>query len=141
MLRILVLCTGNSCRSIMAEALLNHYGAGKVEAFSAGSKPTGYVHPKALATLQKHQIDPGETHSQSWDVYAGQAFDVVITVCDSAANESCPAFLGLSEKRHWSTPDPAHVSGDEATIDAAFEHAFGMLQQRVTAFLGERWSS
>lgn len=131
MKKVLVLCTGNSCRSIMAEGLINTLGAGKYIAHSAGSSPTGYVHPRALATLRRHGIEIIDPISQSWDDYADQAFDLVITVCDSAAEETCPAFPGGFERLHWSTPDPAHVEGDEATVDAAFEDAFAQLRARI----------
>jgi arsenate reductase len=133
--RVLVVCTGNSCRSIMAEALINHLGAGRYQAFSAGSQPAGYVHPKSLETLCRHGIDPGEPRSQSWDEFADQPFDYVITVCDSAASELCPAFPGQFERLHWSTPDPASVKGSEDDIDAAFESAFRLLKSRVEAEL------
>jgi len=135
MKKVLVLCTGNSCRSIMAEGLINALGAGQYQAYSAGSEPAGYVHPMALATLSRHGIDVEEPVSQSWDVYADQPFDLVITVCDNAAQETCPAFPGGFERLHWSTPDPAHVTGDEATVEAAFEDAFAQLRARVTSEL------
>jgi arsenate reductase len=128
---VLVVCTGNSCRSIMAEALINHLGGGRYEARSAGSRPAGYVHPKALETLRRHGIDPGAPSSQSWDDYARETFDTVITVCDSAAAETCPAFPGGFERLHWSTPDPAKAVGSEADIDAAFEEAYALLRDRV----------
>ena len=83
--RVLVLCTGNSCRSVLAEALINQLGKGTFEAVSAGSKPAGYVHPKSIETLKRHGIDPGTPSSKSWDIFAGQKFDVVVTVCDEAA--------------------------------------------------------
>jgi arsenate reductase len=125
--RILVLCTGNSCRSIMAEALINHLGRGRYRAWSAGSRPTGAVHPKALETLRRHGIDAGSPKSQSWDDYADQSFDCVLTVCDSAAAEACPAF----ERVHWSIPDPARVAGTDREVDAGFEQAFVLLKQRI----------
>lgn len=133
--RVLVLCTGNSCRSVMAEALINRLGEGRYRASSAGSRPAGYVHPKAIDTLRRHGIDPGEPVSESWDAYADEAFDYVITVCDSAAAESCPAFPGGYRKLHWSTPDPAKAEGTEAEIDAAFEQAYAMLRERIEAEL------
>ncbi len=133
--RVLVLCTGNSCRSVMAEALINRLGEGRYRASSAGSRPAGYVHPKAIDTLRRHGIDPGEPVSESWDAYADEAFDYVITVCDSAAAEPCPAFPGGYTKLHWSTPDPAKAEGADAEIDAAFEHAFAMLRERIEAEL------
>ncbi len=83
--RVLVLCTGNSCRSVMAEALFNHLGGGDVVAFSAGSQPAGYVHPKSIETLKAHGIEAGTPRSKSWDEFAGQSFDLVVTVCDQAA--------------------------------------------------------
>ena len=105
--RVLVLCTGNSCRSVIAEALINQLGKGKYEAVSAGSFPAGYVHPKSIETLKRHGIDPGNPRSKSWDEFSTQPFDLVITVCDQAAGESCPLFPGKPKKLHWSTPDPA----------------------------------
>jgi arsenate reductase (thioredoxin) len=131
MKRVLVLCTGNSCRSIMAEALINALGAGRYEAVSAGSNPAGYVHPKSIETLKRHGLDAGQPRSKSWDEFTGQHFDLVITVCDAAASETCPAFLGTHTKLHWSTPDPAKATGTEAEINAAFDEAFRMLKQRV----------
>jgi protein-tyrosine-phosphatase len=128
---VLVLCTGNSCRSILAEALINARRGDRYRAVSAGSHPTGQVHPKALETLRRHGIDPGSPRSESWDVYADRPFDYVITVCDAAANETCPAFPGRFERLHWSTPDPAAATGTEAEIDAAFEDAFRRLAQRI----------
>ena len=132
MKKVLVLCTGNSCRSIMAEALINHLGEGKFEAFSAGSSPAGYVHPKSLETLHRHGIAvPEQARSKSWDEFAGQPLDYVITVCDQAASEACPVFLGPAQKLHWSTPDPAKAEGDEQQVDAAFDEAFNMLRARI----------
>ncbi len=129
--RVLVLCTGNSCRSVMAEALINHLGKEKYEAVSAGSFPAGYVHPKSVETLKRHGIDPGNPRSKSWDEFSAQPFDLVITVCDQAAGESCPLFPGKPKKLHWSTPDPAKATGSEAEINAAFDEAFNMLKKRV----------
>lgn len=135
MQKILILCTGNSCRSIMAEGLFNQLGHGRVVAVSAGSRPTGRVHPQSLAILQGHGINTDGYRSKSWDEFSGQSFDYVITVCDQAAAESCPVFLGQAEKYHWSTPDPATATGTEAEIAAAFVQAFNLLQQRIVAFL------
>ncbi len=131
MKKVLVLCTGNSCRSIMGEALINHLGAGRYSAVSAGSQPTGYVHPRALETLQRHGVPTGDYRSKSWDEFTDQALDLVITVCDSAAAETCPIFPGRYSKLHWSTPDPAHAQGDDTAIDAAFDEAFFMLKNRI----------
>mgnify|MGYP000875082145 FL=1 len=133
--RVLVLCTGNSCRSVMAEALFNHLGQGSIEAVSAGSNPAGYVHPKSIDTLKRYGIDPGSPRSKSWDEFAGQPFDLVVTVCDAAAAESCPVFLGPVNKLHWSTPDPAKATGTEAQIDAAFDEAFNILKERIEVYL------
>ncbi len=135
MKNVLVLCTGNSCRSVMAEALINQLGQGRYQAFSAGSQPAGYVHPKSIETLKRHGINPGEPKSKSWDDFINQPLDLVITVCDSAANESCPLFPGSPEKLHWSTPDPAKAEGTEAQIEAAFDEAFSMLKTRIESEL------
>ena len=135
MKKILVLCTGNSCRSVMAEALINQLGAGHYLAVSAGSFPVGYVHPKSLETLARHSIDCVEPRSKSWDEFTNQPFDFVITVCDEAADETCPVFLGNYEKLHWSTPDPAKAEGTEAAINSAFNEAFDLLKSRVETLL------
>lgn len=135
MKNILVLCTGNSCRSVMAEALINQLCDGKCQAVSAGSHPAGYVHPKSIATLKRHGIEPGAPRSKSWDKFSGESFDLVITVCDEAANESCPVFLGRNERRHWSTPDPAKAEGTDEEIDRAFDEAYRMLKNRIEAEL------
>lgn len=131
MKRVLVLCTGNSCRSIMAEALINALGARRYEAVSAGSHPAGYVHPKSIETLERHGLSISNPTSKSWDEFDGQHFDLVITVCDAAAAESCPAFLGNHEKLHWSTPDPAKATGTDEEINAAFDEAFAVLKHRI----------
>lgn len=133
--RVLILCTGNSCRSVIAEALFNHIGRGNIEAVSAGSLPAGYVHPKSIETLKRHGIDPGQPRSKSWDEFAGQSFDLVVTVCDQAAAESCPAFIGPTKKLHWSTPDPAKATGTEVQIEAAFEEAYNLLKDRIETYL------
>ena len=130
-LKVLVLCTGNSCRSIMAEALINDLGRGRYRAWSAGSVPASYVHPKSIETLKRHSIVPGQPRSKSWNEFTEQSFDLVITVCDQAAGESCPLFPGTRKKLHWRTPDPAKVTGSEAEIDAAFDKTFFMLKNRV----------
>jgi arsenate reductase (thioredoxin) len=129
--KVLVLCTGNSCRSVMAEALINHLGRGRYKASSAGSSPAGYVHPKTIETLKRHGVDPGAPQSKSWDLFADERFDLVITVCDQAAGESCPVFPGEPRKLHWSIPDPAKAQGTEAEIDAAFDGSFTLLKDRI----------
>lgn len=137
-MRVLVLCTGNSCRSIMAEALFNHLGQGQIEAVSAGSNPAGYVHPKSIETLKRHGISVSEFRSKSWDEFAGQSFDLVVTVCDAAAAESCPVFLGPAKKLHWSTPDPAKAMGTDKEIETAFDQAFFMLKDKIEDYLNDR---
>lgn len=129
MLHVLFLCTGNSCRSILAEGLLAHYGQGRFVAHSAGSQPTGEVHPQSLATLKQHGMDAEGYHSKSWDALEGVPIDIVITVCDNAAGESCPLFLGGKMKAHWGVPDPAQ--GDAAV----FEDVFLTLERRVKALV------
>lgn len=130
-IKVLILCTGNSCRSIMAEALLNDLGQGRFRAWSAGSFPTGHVHPRSLETLKRHGIDPGQPSSKSWNEFATRPFDLVITVCDQAAGESCPIFPGQPTKLHWSTPDPAKAPGSEADTQAAFDRTFYLLKERI----------
>jgi arsenate reductase (thioredoxin) len=129
--KVLILCTGNSCRSVMAEALINDLGHGRYRAWSAGSVPVGSVHPKSIETLQRHGIHPGQPRSKSWNELAERSFDLVITVCDQAASESCPLFPGNPKTLHWSTPDPAKLTGSEAEIDAAFDRAFCMLKKHI----------
>ncbi len=135
MLKILILCTGNSCRSIMAEGLFNHHGKNKIIAFSAGSFPTGKVHPMSLSTLEKHSIYGQNYRSKSWDEFKDKNIDIVITVCDNAAGETCPIFPTSPVKAHWGVPDPAHFQGTAAEIEAEFERVFTMLEKRVKAFL------
>ncbi len=130
-IKVLVLCTGNSCRSVMAEALINDLHRGRYQAWSAGSHPTGHVHPKSIETLTRHGMDPGRPRSKSWNEFADQPFDLVITVCDQAVGESCPLFQGAPTKMHWSTPDPAQATGSDAEVNAAFDEAFLMLKKRV----------
>ncbi len=132
-----MLCTGNSARSILGEALFNHLGGGRVHAFSAGSKPTGRVNPVALETLKQHGIAMTDARSKSWDEFAvpgGLTFDFILTVCDNAANEACPVWPGHPATAHWGIPDPAHVEPIEARR-VAFETAYQQLRRRVEAFL------
>ncbi|GJL61762.1 MAG: protein-tyrosine-phosphatase [Nitrospirales bacterium] len=129
--KVLFVCTGNSCRSIMAEMLLNHLGEGRYQAFSAGSCPTGKVNPQSIATLKRHGIKPGEPRSKSWDEFSEKNFDLVVTVCDQAAGETCPLLPGNPKKLHWSTPDPAQASGTEEQINTAFDEAFHLLKTRI----------
>jgi len=131
--KVLVLCTGNSCRSIIFEALLNHCAGNKFLAFSAGSHPTGYVHPIAIKILQNHKISTENLKSKSWDEFKNENFDLIITVCDNAANESCPLFLKNSVKAHLGVRDPAKFTGSEKEIEAEFETIFQIIKKRVEA--------
>ena len=135
---VLVLCTGNSARSILGEALFNHLGQGRVRAFSAGSKPSGTVNPVALETLEKHGVpSPAPARSKSWDEFAAAgapAIDYIFTVCASAAGETCPIWPGHPTTAHWGIDDPAHVEPLPAR-QAAFERAYQALEKRIKAFL------
>ena len=136
MFNILVLCTGNSARSILAEAVLNHDGAGRVVAYSAGSNPTGRVNPAALSLLDRRKLGTHGYRSKSWDEFAASGapeMDLVITVCGSAANEVCPSWPGVPLRAHWGIDDPAAAPSDQ--IDMAFQVAFHLLSARIHAFL------
>jgi arsenate reductase len=135
MKRVLFLCTGNSCRSIMAEALLAHHGGAQFISNSAGSFPTGEVHPLSLATLKARGIATTGYRSKSWDEFAGQPIDIVITVCDAAAGESCPIFPGKPLKAHWGVPDPAKFQGTEAETRIEFARVCDILEKRIKALI------
>lgn len=135
MLNVLVLCTGNSCRSVLGEALLNHLGKGRIQAYSAGSHPLGRVNANALATLQRHGLPTEGYKSQSWDEFADHNIDIAITVCDNAAGEVCPVYLNSAVRAHWGLPDPAHVEGTEAEVIAAFESTYSALEKRIKEML------
>ena len=135
MLKVLILCTGNSCRSILAEALLNHLGGDRFKAFSAGSHPIGKVNPNALATLKHHGIPTEGFSSQSWDEFDDKWIDIAITVCDQAASEVCPVYLNSVVRAHWGLPDPAHVTGSQEIIEAAFEATYAALEKRIRQLL------
>lgn len=134
---VLFLCTGNSCRSIMAEALLNQLGVGQFQASSAGSFPTGQVHPESIRTLERHRINPGTPYSKSLNKFSKDKFDLVVTVCDQAAGEPCPIFLDQVKKQHWSIPDPARAQGSEEDIRKAFELVFSMLKSHIEDLINE----
>ncbi|MBW8073049.1 MAG: arsenate reductase ArsC [Ferrovum sp.] len=133
-MNVLFLCTGNSCRSILGEATFNHLAPADWKAMSAGSHPTGQVHPRSLALLARMGISAAGYHSKSWNDLPSQP-DIVITVCSSAAGETCPAYLGPVLRTHWGVEDPAHVSGTDEEIDAAFMTAYQILRRRIEAFL------
>lgn len=134
---VLFLCTGNSARSIMAEAILNKVGAGKFRAFSAGSRPKGWLHPEALRLLQSLGYDTSRFRSKSWSEFAEPGallLDFVFTVCDNAAGETCPVWPGQPMTAHWGVPDPAEAQGSPAEIALAFKDAYRMLNQRIGIF-------
>lgn len=135
---ILFLCTGNSARSILAEAILNKLGNGRFLAFSAGSQPKGAPHPYALQLLQNQGIDTAFARSKSWEEFATEgapAMDFIFTVCDSAAGEACPVWPGHPMTAHWGIPDPAAVEGTDAEKRFAFAEAWRMLSARISLFL------
>jgi arsenate reductase (thioredoxin) len=135
---VLFLCTGNSARSIMAEAILNREGRGNFRAYSAGSHPKGQVHPYALDLLRKLNFDVSGFRSKSWSEFAepdAPRLDFVFTVCDDAAQETCPVWPGQPMTAHWGVPDPAAATGKEAEIRVAFADAFRMLNNRISIFV------
>jgi arsenate reductase (thioredoxin) len=133
-MNILFLCTGNSCRSILAEATFNALAPEGMHAMSAGSKPKGIVHPRSIALLIREGISTDGYFSKSWDNLPVTP-DVVITVCGNAAGETCPAYLGNVIRAHWGVEDPDAVTGTEAEIEASFMHAYTILRKRIEAFL------
>lgn len=135
---VLFLCTGNSARSILAEAILNHKGAANYTAYSAGSHPTGRVHPYAIAELEKAGLPVANLRSKSWDEFAkpgAPTMDFVFTVCDNAANEICPVWPGHPVTAHWGVPDPASLLGTQQQISRAFFEAYVALERRIELFL------
>jgi arsenate reductase (thioredoxin) len=138
MKNVLFLCTGNSARSILAEAILNREGIGRFRAFSAGSQPKGEPHPFALDLLRKLNHDVGFARSKSWDEFAlpgAPKLDFVFTVCDSAAAESCPVWPGQPMTAHWGIPDPAAAEGTEIERRLGFADAYRMMSARISAFV------
>ena len=133
-MNVLFLCTGNSCRSILAEATFNHLAPAGWKAMSAGSRPAGVVHPRSLALLAREGIATAGLHSKSWDTLPVVP-DIVVTVCASAARETCPVYLGAAPRMHWGVEDPAYARGSDAEIDAAFMMAYRILRTRIEAFL------
>jgi protein-tyrosine-phosphatase len=135
---VLFLCTGNSARSILAEALLEQHGAGRFRAFSAGSRPRGEVHPLALELLQRSNLPTAGLRSKSWDEFSGPTapkLDFVFTVCGNAAHEVCPVWPGGPLRAHWGIDDPAAVEGSKALRMQAFERALAELEARIRQFL------
>jgi arsenate reductase (thioredoxin) len=135
---VLFLCTGNSARSIMAEAILNHRGRPNFTAFSAGSHPSGKVHPEAVRMLRNAGLPSDTLRSKNWDEFAkpgAPQLDFVLTVCDNAAKEVCPVWPGQPMTAHWGVPDPAAVSGTPQQIERAFRDAFLILERRISLFL------
>lgn len=134
---VLFLCTGNSARSILAEAILNSQGRGRFQAFSAGSQPKGEVHPKAIALLKRLNHDTSFARSKDWSEFAAPGapqMDFVFTVCDNAANEACPVWPGQPMTAHWGVADPAAVQGTDSEIVLAFADTYRMLNQRISIF-------
>lgn len=136
---VLFLCTGNSARSILAEAILNRLGDGRFTAFSAGSLPKGEVHPVSMALLSELGYPTGGLRSKSWDEFAAEGapeLDFIFTVCDNAAGEVCPVWPGKPVTAHWGIPDPAAAEGSDAEIRQAFVDAYDAMTRRIEAFIG-----
>jgi arsenate reductase len=134
---VLILCTGNSARSILGEALVNHWGRGRLRGFSAGSHPKGEVHPIALQLLEHMKLPTEGLRSKGWDEFAAPGapvLDFVFTVCDNAAGEVCPVWPGQPIRAHWGVPDPAAVTGSDAEQWLAFREAFRQLENRIRIF-------
>jgi arsenate reductase (thioredoxin) len=132
--RVLILCTGNSCRSQMAEGLWRMLSKGAWESYSAGSKPAGYVHPMAIEVMQEIDADLSHTRSKHVDEFAGQSFDLVVTVCDSA-KEACPVFPGAKQMLHWPFDDPAHATGSADEIRNVFRRVRQEITEKIQAYL------
>lgn len=134
-MKILYICTHNRCRSILSEAITNHLSDGTIQAFSAGSQPAGEVHPLSLKYLTEKGISITGLQSQSWDDFEAEQPDIVVTVCDSAANEACPVWFGNTVKVHWGLPDPSKLEGSEEQLRNAFFSVIDTIEQRVNALL------
>ncbi|MGE8149795.1 arsenate reductase ArsC [Pseudomonas vancouverensis] len=140
-MRVLFMCTANSCRSILSEAVFNHLAPKGFEAVSSGSFPKGQVLPRSLTTLEQAGISTDGLSSKGNDAFENNLPDIVITVCDKAAGESCPVYFGPALKAHWCLEDPSDVVGDEATVDAAFRATLARIEQRCKAFLALPFNS
>ena len=134
-MRVLFMCTANSCRSILSEAVFNHLAPPGFVALSSGSFPKGQVLPRSLSTLQQAGISIDGLHSKGNDAFEDNPPDIVITVCDKAAGETCPVYFGPALKAHWGLEDPSDVSGNEALIDTAFRATLGHIERRCKAFI------
>lgn len=134
-MNILFICTHNRCRSILCEAITRHISGSRIQAYSAGSQPAGEVHPLSLKYLAARGISTDNLRSQSWDEFADANIDLTITVCDSAAGESCPLWLGNAPKVHWGLADPSKLTGDEVEIEAAFMSCIDGIEARINALL------
>ncbi|CAI3787524.1 Arsenate reductase [Pseudomonas sp. MM227] len=135
-MRVLFMCTANSCRSILSEAMFNHLAPVDFEAVSSGSVPKGTVLPRSLTTLERAGISIKGLSSKGSDAFEDCPPDIVITVCDKAAGESCPIYFGSAIKSHWGLADPSDVEGDEAEVEAAFDETLARIKQRCQAFFG-----
>lgn len=134
-MKLLFVCTHNRCRSILAEAICNHVTDDRIEAFSAGSSPAGIVHPLAIKHLEQRSILTDGLKSQSWDDYSDADIDAVVTLCDSAAGESCPLWMGNASKVHWGLPDPSAIVASDQEISAAFAAVMSTLESRILALM------
>jgi len=134
-MKILYICTHNRCRSILSEAITNHLGQGRIQAYSAGSQPSGEVHPLSIRYLQERGIETAGLQSQSWDAFESEQPDVVVTVCDSAASETCPVWFGDTVKVHWGLPDPSKLEVSEEEIRQAFFSVMDTIERRVRGLL------
>ncbi|MEK1943680.1 MAG: arsenate reductase ArsC [Pseudomonas sp.] len=134
-MNVLFMCTANSCRSILSEAMFNHLATPPFVAFSSGSFPKGQVLPQSLTTLREANIAVEGLHSKGNDAFADSPPDIVITVCNNAAGEACPVYFGLALKAHWGLEDPSHVVGDANEVRAAFNATLAIIERRCRAFL------
>ncbi|WP_317928978.1 arsenate reductase ArsC [Halioxenophilus sp. WMMB6] len=135
-MKILFVCTHNRCRSILCEAITNQLAKDQITAFSAGSEPSGEVHPLTIRTLSERGYSTDALRSQSWNEFTTLVPDVVITVCDSAANEPCPIWLGTAIKLHWGLPDPSRLEGDEHAVKHAFNQVIDTIEKRTQKLMG-----
>ena len=134
---LLFICTHNRCRSVLAEVIANTQFEGVFRAFSAGSQPAGEIHPLTLKFLAARGLPTEGLSSQSWDEFADQEFDLVVTVCDSAADEACPLWMSDAPRAHWGIPDPSRVAGDAAAIESAFYAVMDTLESQLVALKRE----